>query len=211
VRSHQVNLLCKRGVDILGSVVLLVLLLPLAGLLSLIIRINMGSPVLYRQTRPGRDEKPFRLYKFRTMSLSREGDEKNHPSALTSLGRALRRSSLDEIPQLFNVLRGDMSLVGPRPLLIEYLPYFSERERVRFCMRPGITGKAQVEGRNTLTWDDRLALDVWYVENFTVKLDFKILRATLNTVLSQQGVLDSPEESMCNLDMERSRGRSEAD
>lgn len=172
----------------------------------------MGRPVLFRQTRPGYRAKPFFLYKFRTMREAYGPDGTPRPDAerLTRLGRFLRRKSLDELPQLWNVCRGDMSLVGPRPLLTRYLPYFTDRERLRQTVRPGITGWAQIRGRNAASWDQRLSDDVWYVENWSLSLDLKILLMTLKAVLEGSGVVVDPRATMLNLDEERAARREES-
>jgi lipopolysaccharide/colanic/teichoic acid biosynthesis glycosyltransferase len=171
----------------------------------MVIRQKMGSPVVLQQARPGIGELPFVLYKFRTMTDDRGPDGELLPDAarLTSLGRTLRRLSLDELPQLWNVIKGDMSLVGPRPLRMDYLPYFTELERLRHTVPPGITGWAQIHGRNEAAWDQRLAADVWYVENWSLLLDFKILLATLGRVLRRKNVVDDPRSIMLNLNEER--------
>ncbi len=188
---------------------LLLLCLPLA-LLTLVVRLKLGSPAFFRQVRPGQHGKPFEMVKFRTMTDARGPDGALLPDAerLTSFGRFLRASSLDELPELWNVLKGDMSLVGPRPLLTKYLPYYKDSERTRFLVRPGITGWAQVNGRNSAKWDDRLALDIWYVENRSFILDLKIIFITIAAVIKRDGVAVDPSASMLNLDDER-RGKNE--
>ncbi len=180
----------KRGVDVAGALLGLVLLAPLLALTAVLVRVGMGSPVLFRQTRPGRGGKPFTLYKFRTMVDARDSAGTLRPSAerLTPLGRWLRSTSLDELPELVNVLRGDMSLVGPRPLLLKYLDRYTATQARRHETRPGITGWAQVNGRNTLTWEERFALDVWYVDHWSLWLDVKILSRTLARVLKREGI-----------------------
>jgi lipopolysaccharide/colanic/teichoic acid biosynthesis glycosyltransferase len=167
----------------------------------------MGSPVLFRQLRPGIDQKPFQLLKFRTMVDANGPTGELLPDAqrLTPLGRSLRRWSLDELPTLLNVIRGDMSLVGPRPLLMRYLPYYTDRERARFSVPPGLTGWAQVNGRNNAPWSERLERDVWYVENRNPWLDFKILLRTPLNVFRGQDVVVDARSIMRNLDEERSR------
>jgi lipopolysaccharide/colanic/teichoic acid biosynthesis glycosyltransferase len=195
----------KRVFDVATSILLLVTFWPVMLLTWVIIRRKMGSPALLRQTRPGLGELPFVLYKFRTMTDERGPDGELLPDAdrLTDLGRTLRRLSLDELPQLLNVIKGDMSLVGPRPLRMDYLPYFTERERLRQTVPPGITGWAQIHGRNEAAWDQRLAADVWYVENWSLLLDVKILFATLARVLQRKNVVDDPRSIMLNLNEER--------
>jgi sugar transferase EpsL len=180
----------KRLFDIAVSALLLILLSPILILIFFLIRVNMGSPVLFRQIRPGLKDQLFTVYKFRTMSerFDLAGNPLPDGERLTSLGRFLRKTSLDEIPQLFNVLTGDMSLVGPRPLLIEYLPLYSPDQARRHLVRPGITGWAQVHGRNTISWQDKFYLDVWYVENASFVLDIKILCMTALKVLRRDGI-----------------------
>lgn len=189
---------------------LAVLALPLL-VLSGFIRYRLGRPVFFRQTRPGLDGAPFQLVKFRTMTDARAPDGGLLPDTerLTPFGRFLRATSLDELPELWNVVRGDMSLVGPRPLLMRYLPYYTEEESKRHLVRPGLTGWAQLHGRNTLSWDERLALDVWYVENRTMMLDFKIILQTAVAVLKQEGVVTDPGAAMADLDVARGGGARE--
>lgn len=195
----------KRAIDLTCATVGLLVLSPVMLIVALVIRCTMGRPVLFRQTRPGFLARPFTVLKFRTMREAMDSRSRLLPDAarLTSVGNWIRRLSLDELPQLCNVLRGDMSLVGPRPLLMQYLPYFSEKERLRFSVRPGITGLAQVNGRNDLRWDDRIAFDVWYVQNWSLSMDFKILSLTLWRVFRHDGVRVDPCAVMQNLDEER--------
>jgi lipopolysaccharide/colanic/teichoic acid biosynthesis glycosyltransferase len=195
----------KRAVDLTCATVGLLVLSPVMLIVALVIRCAIGRPVLFRQTRPGFLARPFSLLKFRTMREAKDSRGRLLPDAarLTNTGKWIRRLSLDELPQLCNVLQGDMSLVGPRPLLMQYLPYFSEKERLRFSVRPGITGLAQVNGRNDLRWDDRIAFDVWYVENWSLSMDFKILGLTLWRVFRHDGVRVDPGAVMQNLDEER--------
>lgn len=180
----------KRVFDLAGSSLALIFLSPVLTLVALIVQAQMGSPVLFRQRRPGRFGRPFTIYKFRTMLDER--DEEGNPlpdhSRLTRLGQLLRRTSLDELPELWNVLKGEMSLVGPRPLLTEYLPLYTPVQARRHEVRPGMTGWAQIHGRNATTWERRLALDVWYVDNLTVRLDLTILVRTLRKVLLREGI-----------------------
>lgn len=188
----------KRAFDLVVVTVLVALLAPVLFLVALLVRARMGAPVFFRQERPGKDARPFLLTKFRTMSAERDasGALLSDAQRLTPLGAGLRRFSLDELPQLFNVLRGEMSLVGPRPLLMEYLPLYSARQARRHEVRPGITGWAQVNGRNTTTWPQRLELDVWYVEHGGFGLDLKILWLTLARVLSGAGVSQPGQATM---------------
>ena len=180
----------KRMFDLAGSSIALVLLSPILALVSLLVRIKLGAPVLFKQQRPGRDGKPFTLLKFRTMTNERDHTGQLLPTEqrMTKAGRRLRESSLDELPELINVMKGDMSLVGPRPLKMEYLPRYSPRQARRHEVRPGITGWAQVNGRNDLAWEDRFELDVWYVDNHSILLDLRILARTVWTALSARGV-----------------------
>jgi sugar transferase EpsL len=180
----------KRVFDIVLSGVILICMSPLALIIALLVLWRLGSPVLLRQPRPGLHGEVFILYKFRTMTDARDGSGQLLPDAarLTQFGRFLRSSSLDELPELWNVIRGDMSLVGPRPLLPEYLPLYTREQARRHEVRPGITGWAQVNGRNTLSWKENFALDVWYVDNHTFRLDMKILCLTLWKVFSREGI-----------------------
>ena len=165
---------------------------------AVLVRLLLGRPILFRQTRPGRDGKPFEMVKFRTMTEKLDANGALLPDAerLTSLGRFLRSTSLDELPGLWSVLKGDMSLVGPRPLLMEYLPLYSDEQARRHDVRPGITGWAQVNGRNSLSWQEKFKLDVWYVDNRSMLLDFKIMLMTLGKVLKREGVSHAGEETM---------------
>lgn len=198
--------LSKRLLDILLSIVLIVLLLPLYVLLALIIRLYLGTPVIFKQERPGLGKRPFTLYKFRSMIdvYDHNGEILPDKDRLTALGRLLRTTSLDELPELINVLKGDMSLVGPRPLLMRYLPYFTTEEQIRHTVRPGITGWAQVNGRNYAPWDDRLKMDVWYVTNWSLRLDLKILLMTIMQVVLRKSVAADTDEVETDLDCERS-------
>lgn len=180
----------KRAFDLVVSITLLAgLALPLA-ILALIIRVKLGSPVLFRQKRPGLNSVLFSMIKFRTMTDARNEHGEPLPDAerMTPFGKALRASSLDELPELWNVIRGDMSLVGPRPLLPEYLPLYSSHQARRHEVRPGITGWAQVNGRNALTWEERFDLDVWYVDHRSFALDMRILALTVQRVLKRDGI-----------------------
>ena len=180
----------KRVLDVLGASAVLVVLSPLLAVVAVLVRARMGPPVLFRQLRPGREGRPFELTKFRTMTDQRGPDGALLPDAerLTALGRFLRRTSIDELPELVNVVRGDMSLVGPRPLLMEYLPRYSPEQARRHEVRPGVTGWTQVNGRNALTWEEKFALDVWYVDHRSTRLDLEILGRTVSQVLGGQGV-----------------------
>jgi len=180
----------KRAFDVVGAAALVVVLAPLLAAVAIAVRVALGSPVLFRQRRPGLHGEPFLLTKFRTMTDARSEAGALQPDAerLTRLGRLLRRSSLDELPELLNVLAGDMSLVGPRPLLMEYLPLYTPEQMRRHDVRPGITGWTQVNGRNALTWEQKFALDVWYVDHRSMRLDLRILWMTVRSVLRGEGI-----------------------
>lgn len=188
----------KRIFDILVSAVLLTILLPLIAIIGLLISINLGRPILFRQMRPGMSGRPFRMIKFRTMidAFDECGVPLPDSERLESFGRWLRSTSIDELPSLWNVLKGDMSLVGPRPLLIEYLPHYSAEQARRHEVRPGITGWAQVNGRNGLDWTEKFALDVWYVKHSSFWLDLRILFLTFFSVLRRRGISADGEATM---------------
>lgn len=175
----------KRILDIVLSLMGILLLSWLYFLLWILVKIKLGSPVLFKQQRPGKNEKIFMLYKFRTMTDERDEQGNLLPDSvrLTKFGKFLRAASLDELPELFNILKGDMSLIGPRPLLVSYLPYYSEKEKLRHTVRPGLTGLAQVSGRNFIDWDRRLQKDIEYVEHLSFGMDVKVLWLTVKTVL----------------------------
>jgi len=185
----------KRAVDVLFSIIALVISLPIICLISILIYLTMGRPIFFKQVRPGLYGKPFVLYKFRTMLDLRDQTGKMLPDErrLTSFGRWLRSTSLDELPVLFNVLKGDMSLVGPRPLLMEYLDRYTPEQARRHEVKPGITGWAQINGRNAISWEEKFDLDVWYVDNWSLFLDLKIVILTIIKVLKREGI--SPEFS----------------
>ncbi|MDP9349427.1 MAG: sugar transferase [Gemmatimonadota bacterium] len=195
----------KRVVDVLGSGAGLVVLSPVLAGVALAVRLSLGTPVLFRQVRPGRGGRPFTMYKFRTMRDARDARGEPLPDAerLTAVGRFIRSTSLDELPELVNVLRGDMSLVGPRPLLLEYLPLYTAEQARRHEVRPGITGWAQVNGRNALSWEEKFELDVWYVEHRSFWLDLKILLLTVVKVFAREGVSQEGQATM-----EKFRGSS---
>jgi sugar transferase EpsL len=188
--SKRVQAYLKRVFDVVVSATALVVLAPVMGLIALAVWRTMGRPVLFRQVRPGLHGKPFVMYKFRTMRDLRDAEGKLLPdeARLTPFGRWLRSTSLDELPELLNVLRGEMSLVGPRPLLMEYLDRYTPEQARRHEVKPGITGWAQIHGRNNLSWDERFKLDVWYVDNWSLWLDLKILWRTLWMVLRREGI-----------------------
>jgi sugar transferase EpsL len=180
----------KPGLDFLLTVLVLILVSPALGLLALLVRLKLGSPVFFRQQRPGRHGQPFMLFKFRTMTDDRDADGSLLPDErrLTPFGQFLRRTSLDELPELLNILRGEMSLVGPRPLLMQYLDRYTPEQARRHEVRPGITGWAQINGRNALSWEEKFALDVWYVDHLSLGLDLKILFLTVWKVLRREGI-----------------------
>ncbi len=184
------RLLVKTAVDRSAALVGLAVAAPVLLGAAVAVRATMGSPVLFRQKRPGRDERTFEIVKFRTMreATDAEGNPLSDAERLTAVGRWLRATSIDELPQLFNVLRGDLSLVGPRPLLVRYLPRYSPAQRRRHEVMPGVTGWAQIHGRNTISWEEKFALDVWYVEHWSLALDARILIETVGRVLRRDGV-----------------------
>jgi sugar transferase EpsL len=204
VRNRQ---LTKRLMDLVLSSSAILLLLPVFAVIGLVVRLRIGSPVLFRQLRPGLHGKPFLIYKFRTMT-DRKG-EKGEPlpdvERLTKFGAFLRSTSLDELPELFNVVKGEMSMVGPRPLLMEYLPLYDHQDARRHEVKPGITGWAQINGRNTITWEEKFALDVWYVDNGSFWLDLRVLWMTLLKVLKREGINQEG-----NATMEKFRGKGDS-
>ena len=195
----------KRAIDVAGAVAGLVVLSPVLAAAALAVRLRLGRPVLFRQERLGRHERPFTIYKLRTMTDGRDPAGRLLPDVdrLTGLGRFLRSASLDELPELWNVLRGDMSLVGPRPLPVHYRERYTPEERRRHDVRPGITGWAQVSGRNAVGWDERLAMDVWYVEHRSLRLDIRILARTIGAVLRRRGISAEGEATMGELPADR--------
>ncbi|MBE0613571.1 MAG: sugar transferase [Burkholderiales bacterium] len=199
----------KRSIDFFAALALLMALSPLFALLALAVRWKLGSPVLFAQTRPGLQGAAFKFYKFRSMTDARNNTGELLPDAarLTPFGELMRKFSLDELPQLFNVLKGDMSLVGPRPLLMEYLPLYSERQAKRHAVRPGITGWAQVNGRNALDWEERFELDLWYVEHQSFWLDLKILAMTAARLLRPRGIAQKGQATMAKFTGSRNGGR----
>lgn len=180
----------KRIFDFTASLCALILLSPIIALVAWKIRKNLGSPVLFRQTRPGLHGKPFEMVKFRTMkdAVDSQGNPLPDSERMTPFGDKLRNSSLDELPELWNVLKGEMSLVGPRPLLMQYLPLYSQEQARRHEVRPGVTGWAQINGRNAISWEDKFKLDVWYVDNRNLRLDIKILFLTVKKVFVKEGI-----------------------
>lgn len=188
----------KRPLDIIIVAMALVPLLPVMGIIALLVRFKLGSPVLFKQERPGLDEKIFTLYKFRTMTDEKDKDGQllSDEKRLTKFGKWLRSTSLDELPELFNILKGDMSLVGPRPLLVEYLPRYSKEQKHRHDVKPGLTGLAQVSGRNGISWEEKFADDVEYVEHITFLWDVKIMVKTIKTVLNREGIHSRTSETV---------------
>ncbi|MBW4015459.1 sugar transferase [Moraxella osloensis] len=188
----------KRAFDIAASASALVVISPVLAITAYKVKKELGSPVLFRQTRPGLHGKPFEMIKFRTMkdATDKEGNALPDSERLTEFGKKLRASSLDELPELWNVLKGDMSLVGPRPLLMEYLPLYNAEQAKRHNVRPGVTGYAQVNGRNSLSWEDKFKLDTWYVEHQSLWLDMKILLKTVKKVIIKDGISADGEATM---------------
>lgn len=181
----------KRILDIVLSLLAIIILSPVLLIVALLVRTKLGSPVIFTQNRPGKDEKIFKLYKFRSMTDQRdsEGNLLADDIRLTSFGRKLRSTSLDELPELFNILKGDMSIVGPRPLLVEYLPYYKNEERKRHNVRPGLTGWAQINGRNATTWEEKFNKDIFYIKNINFIFDFRICMITINKVFTKSDIL----------------------
>ena len=181
----------KRILDIAISLLGLIILSPVMLIVAILVKINLGSPVIFKQDRPGKNEKIFRLYKFRSMSDKKDKNGKLLPDTqrLTKFGKILRATSLDELPELFNILKGDMSLIGPRPLTVSYLPYYNEKEKHRHDVRPGLTGLAQINGRNALNWDERFAYDIEYVNNISFINDAKIFFKTFYKVIKKENVV----------------------
>lgn len=200
----------KRLLDFLLSSVAIVVVSPVLLVVAVLVRVKLGSPVLFHQERPGRNEKIFTLCKFRTMTDKRDEDGNLLPDAdrLTKFGKLLRSTSLDELPELFNIWKGDMSIIGPRPLLVSYLPWYTKEERLRHTVRPGLTGLAQVSGRNFLDWDSRLAKDVEYVKNLTLAMDISVLVKTVAVVFARDEVAEDTSVSEGNLAEIRKRRQS---
>jgi sugar transferase EpsL len=200
MRQTGLPLLAKKVLDRVVALGTLVATAPIIGAASVAVRATLGSPVFFTQERPGLHGVPFRIVKMRTMSDARDrhGDLLPDDQRLTRLGKFLRASSIDELPQLWNVLRGEVSLVGPRPLLMQYLPLYDKEQARRHDVLPGITGWAQIHGRNALTWEEKFALDVWYVENWSLRLDLQILAGTVGSVLGRKGVSSRGHVTMPN-------------
>lgn len=195
----------KRALDVALSGCALAVLSPVMGVTALLVRQKLGSPVIFCQERPGKDEQIFKLYKFRTMTDARGADGELLPDAqrLTPFGRRLRSTSLDELPELWNILRGDMSIVGPRPLLVKYLPYYTAEERRRHAVRPGLTGLAQVNGRNCISWEEKFSFDIQYAASVSIRSDILIVLRTVSAILSHDGIQLNAQE-----DLDVYRGKS---
>lgn len=195
----------KRFFDIVLSLIAIIILSPVYLIVSILVLIFMGWPILFKQPRPGKNEKIFNMYKFRTMTNKKDKDGKLLPDdqRLPKFGKFLRKTSLDELPEIFCILNGSMSFVGPRPLLVKYLPYYTEEEHHRHDVRPGLTGWAQANGRNLVNWDERFKLDLEYVNNVSLKMDIKVILKTINVVLKREGITDGKTETMTFLDEER--------
>ena len=197
----------KRILDIILSLIAIIITLPIFLIVGILILIFIGQPAIFRQKRPGKNEKIFTMYKFRTMTNKKDEDGNLLPDELrlTKLGKFLRKTSLDEIPEFINILKGDMSFVGPRPLLVEYLPYYTEEEHHRHDVRPGLTGLAQVSGRNLLNWNDKFQKDLEYINNITFINDVKIIIDTIKTVFKREGITDNKSVTMTKLNNERNK------
>ena len=188
----------KRSNDYILSLVAIIILSPVLAIVALLVRIKLGGPVIFKQQRPGLNEKIFTMYKFRTMTDERDADGNLLPDEvrLTKFGKALRATSLDELPELFNILKGDMAIVGPRPLLVQYLPLYNAQQKKRHCVRPGITGYAQINGRNSISWEEKFDYDIYYVANIAITLDISILFKTFKTVIKRDGINSESDATM---------------
>ncbi len=188
----------KRILDIISSLLAIIILSPLLAVTAVLVKTELGSPVLFKQERPGKDEKIFTLMKFRTMTDERDENGELLPDEvrLTKFGKFLRSTSIDELPELFNILKGDMSVIGPRPLLVEYIPRYNEHQHRRHEVRPGLSGWAQVNGRNTVSWEDKFDMDVHYVDNYSFAMDVKILFMTVLNVLKKEGISSETSATM---------------
>ena len=195
----------KRPLDFMLSLIAIIILSPLLLIVAILVRIKLGKPVIFKQQRPGKNEKIFNMYKFRTMTNKKDKDGNLLPDdqRLPKFGKFLRKTSLDELPEIFCILNGSMSFVGPRPLLVKYIPYYTEEEHHRHDVRPGLTGWAQANGRNLVNWDERFKLDLEYVNNVSLKMDIKVILKTINVVLKREGITDGKTETMTFLDEER--------
>ena len=188
----------KRSIDFILSVLAIIIFSPLLIIVAVLVRIKLGSPAIFKQERPGLNEKIFTMYKFRTMTDERDADGNLLPDEvrLTKFGKALRATSLDELPELFNILKGDMAIVGPRPLLVQYLPLYNAQQKKRHCVRPGITGYAQINGRNSISWEEKFDYDIYYVANIAITLDISILFKTFKTVIKRDGINSESDATM---------------
>lgn len=188
----------KRILDIISSLLAIIILSPLLAVTAVLVKTKLGSPVLFKQERPGKDEKIFTLMKFRTMTDERDENGELLPDEvrLTKFGKFLRSTSIDELPELFNILKGDMSVIGPRPLLVEYIPRYNEHQHRRHEVRPGLSGWAQVNGRNTVSWEDKFDMDIHYVDNYSLAMDVKILFMTVLNVLKREGISSETSATM---------------
>ncbi|MGN1102616.1 MAG: sugar transferase [Huintestinicola sp.] len=189
----------KRSLDLITALFLVIILSPIMLIAAILIAVNRDGPILFKQERPGKDGKIFTVYKFRTMSTmlrDKNGNELSDFDRMTKIGNILRKTSVDELPQLFNIIKGEMSFIGPRPLLKEYLELYSPEQMRRHDVLPGISGWAQVNGRNTLTWDEKFAYDVYYVDHYSLKMDLKIFFKTIENVISQDGINSDSENTM---------------
>lgn len=201
----------KRFLDILISLVAIIVLSPILIVVAILVRTKLGSPILFRQQRPGMNEEIFEMMKFRSMTDEKDSSGKLLPDSqrITTLGHFLRNTSLDELPELINILKGDMSFIGPRPLLIKYLPHYTNTEKKRHYVRPGLTGLAQINGRNNLNWNDRLSLDVFYIENMSLIWDLKIFYKTIKKVIAKEDITIIDLVDLKDLDEERKGKESE--
>lgn len=194
----------KRLLDIVLSGLALIILSPVIAIVAFLVRVKLGSPVIFKQERPGLNEKIFKMYKFRSMTDERDenGDLLPDEDRLTPFGKKLRSTSLDELPELWNIFKGDMSIVGPRPLAVLYLPYYTEEERLRHTVRPGLTGLAQINGRNAISWEEKFGYDIKYVKNISLRLDISIFFGTIGKVLKREGI-GQADEAPVSLHIER--------
>lgn len=197
----------KRTLDLILSLMALIVLMPLMIIIGILVRINLGSPIIFRQKRPGKNEKIFTLYKFRTMTDKRDIDGNLLPDEyrLTKFGKFLRSTSLDELPELINIIKGDMAIVGPRPLLVEYLPYYTEEEKHRHDVRPGLTGLAQVNGRNAISWEEKLKYDTEYIKEISFYSDLKIIFKTIKKTIKREDIKMGKELQFGRLNVEREK------
>ena len=188
----------KRSIDFILSLLAVIILSPVLLIVAVLVRVKLGSPVIFKQERPGLNEKIFTMYKFRTMTDEKDenGELLSDEIRLTKFGKILRSTSLDELPELFNIVKGDMAIVGPRPLLVKYLPLYNEKQHKRHLVKPGITGYAQVNGRNSISWEEKFDLDVYYVNHITFLLDVKIIFKTVKTVLCREGISSEASATM---------------